>query len=122
MVFSTHRKHVKIPGILRDPWFWVGIAGFVVMVVSIYAEDQGWVSLGGQLGADVGLLVALIGLLTSASRAQLGGVHTAVRGVGAEVREVRSELSGMRSELSAGLAAIIALLVEVRDRLPPGPR
>jgi hypothetical protein len=124
MASPTHWIRVKLPAMVRDPWFWIGISGLILMVISRYAEEQGWVKLTGQLGSDFGLVLALAGLITSASRTQVAGIGAEVRasrtellGVRSELSGVSSELSGVRGEIRDGFHELRRVLVEIRELL-----
>lgn len=118
MMPPLHRFHVTLRREIRDPWFWVAIAGAGMVVLGIVAEDLGWVDLAGDLTVALGFLLSVWGVIRSSSRAQVEEGFEGVRG------EMRSGFEGVRGELHevrVDLGDLKVILSDIRDRLPSAP-
>lgn len=119
------------------PWILLAISGAVFLIVGVTGELLGWWNDLGVLIIALGLPQLLLGaaltVILGAGRTQVRvighdvrhvrdevrRVGEDVRQVGEDVRQVGQEVRGTRHEHGGRLDAIIALLTDIRDRLPP---
>lgn len=123
---------VPLPAFLAQRWFWAGLAGFALFFLARWLVTPDPYQLLRDGLAVAGLLIGLVSWLRGPSKGQVESLDDNVTAMREEMREgfhdlrqemrsMRAEMNGLRGETRTGFAGLTALLVEIRDRLPPPP-